>query len=1024
MYTTTMFAATAALAAAMALFAAPSALAAGPAADSAPMRLDLRESPRLAADGETFALAYSPRWGGAANCSITADGTRLLSNATDEGTLSWTARGVGRHALSFSAGSLTYEAAFTVLGDDAVAIDGGRLQSSATWAAGKTWVVTAPLSVPSGITLTIEPGAVVKFMDGAGLAVESGGACIARGVVFTHIADDTAGGDTMMDGDGGDGSPGTARPTMGAYTITGVVTDDDATEYRYMPPQTLTSSISSDTRLRGHRCYIVSNSVTVASGATLTLQPGAVLKFNTGCQLTVNGTLDARGTRAAPIVFTSLKDDEHGGDTNGDGGKTYAQPGDWKKIAVYGTASFDNTKVLYASSGTGTEDAILVSGGTVYFSNSEMAFGQAYAIGVESGHFNATNSIIREYYCAFRHWPYDPIVNSVIYNCNRLSNNNGQKLYNCVVVGVNEAWDWSSGGGNTYSHCVFWNEPGFGLQSLPSSATAANGNMWGDPLFLDPEGGDFRIAANSPCVDAADSAAAPEVDFYSQPRTTVRPAPSGTSDALGRNADIGIHEFYPSNTPGIYDLSAMAVATTATSAAPGESIAVTWTVGNAGKRAVPDPWHDALYLVSDSGKAYVLGEPLNPGALAAGASCETTATFPVPVVPAGSYRLRLAVNSRRSEVPEGSSTGNNAALSETSVAIAIPATAASAGASGSVAPGAAKVVAFDIPSGSGDLLLRVSAPAGGSGLSARVGLGFQPTDSGSGTALTFANGESWLMVPAGTERVYLVVENGCASAAPFSADFRAGSLSLASVSPSSLPASGTVTLQIAGAGFGDGCAVLLGVSSAAVKAVRCVSSSLLAATIDCAKLSAGSRLALSVAKGAETKTLENAVAVSKVLGETQRARLRARRTARLDMLHRIRQQRHGRRALAGSASRDGRQRNARLRRRSLRPEDAAVRRGGRGGERGRAAPRRIAPHPLRPSRRVAQRDFAPFLRRLGLRARAVDKRGGLPCRPLRCRDAYRTARTGRDGLRRGPETCHGYQVRRNRGLHLRETSGL
>ena len=48
----------------------------------------------------------------------------------------------------------------------------------------------------------------------------------------------------------------------------------------------------------------------------------------------VQGTLIAQGTASSPIVFTSIKDDAYGGDTNGDGSATTPMPGEFKAIDV------------------------------------------------------------------------------------------------------------------------------------------------------------------------------------------------------------------------------------------------------------------------------------------------------------------------------------------------------------------------------------------------------------------------------------------------------------------------------------------------------------------------------------------------------------------------------------------------------------------------------------------------------------------------------------------------------------------
>ena len=820
--------------------------------DSAPFFLNTAKGTRIAKKREL--ISYSTEWDKGSSVRVTADGTTLKEAvAPASGDVAWDGAkaSLGLHTLTHVSGGKTLTAQFTVLGDDVV-VHSGVLKSSEIWDTNKVHLVTGAITVPSGVSLTISSGAVVKFMPRMSIAVISGGSCTASGVIFTHVNDDTIGGDTLMDED-------STVPKMGEYTITGNVIDNDATEYRYSPPQTLTSNISSDTRLRGYRTYIVSNSVTVASGAKLTLQPGTILKFNSGCSLTVNGTLDAKGTRAAPIVFTSLKDDEHGGDTNGDGDKTYPDAGDWDEIKNNGgVVNLAFASALYGGYGqySNQGDAIIrTASGTTTMDCCVIMHSNLRLVGRTGGTVSAVNCILQD-----GRWGIDgavTFINGVIADCN--TGANGATVRNSILW---ECDTYASGG--KISYCTLWGADGNRPQSIAFNETS--GNIWGDPLFVDPDNGDFRISAGSPCVAAGDGSVAPETDYYGQPRNG---AP-----------EIGIYEVIGDSSTG-YDLAASSVSSTGGSPVQGDGNAqaarstigdvldISYVVTNVGRKAVYDPWHDALYLVSSSsGKQYALGELLNNGALGVNESRTSTVKFTIPVLPIGKYSIRLVVNSRRMDVPEGSVTENNTAVSESEIEIVADSIDASQGASGSVSAGSSAVCAFTVPSGTGHKLMRVTSMSGGESLFARCGLGFLPVAADSGTGLPFIGGAAYILVPAGIENVWVVLDNDGSSAASYEVEFIDGSMAIVQVSPSSIPSSGKVTVEIAGAGFTEDCEVsFTGASTVKPVSVKCVSQGKLAVTVDAGAFASGKTYSIAVRKGSETKTLQNALSVAAAPGK-------------------------------------------------------------------------------------------------------------------------------------------------------------
>ena len=101
-----------------------------------------------------------------------------------------------------------------------------------------------------------------------------------------------------------------------------------------------------------------SNTPRVPAGRTLTVQAGAIVKIDVG--LVVDGDL-----QAADSVFTSWRDDNEGGDSNGDGTSTVPAAGDWDRIELRSGSRVDllRCRFLYGGSQATPGAAVFVRGG-------------------------------------------------------------------------------------------------------------------------------------------------------------------------------------------------------------------------------------------------------------------------------------------------------------------------------------------------------------------------------------------------------------------------------------------------------------------------------------------------------------------------------------------------------------------------------------------------------------------------------------------------------------------------------------
>jgi hypothetical protein len=88
----------------------------------------------------------------------------------------------------------------------------GDLTTNTTWSAGNVYVVTADVRVVPGVTLTVQPGTIVKLQDDASLLVDGNLQAVGTAgqrIYFTSWHDDSVGGDT--NGNGGATTPDPTR---------------------------------------------------------------------------------------------------------------------------------------------------------------------------------------------------------------------------------------------------------------------------------------------------------------------------------------------------------------------------------------------------------------------------------------------------------------------------------------------------------------------------------------------------------------------------------------------------------------------------------------------------------------------------------------------------------------------------------------------------------------------------------------------------------------------------------------------
>ncbi|MCW8932075.1 MAG: right-handed parallel beta-helix repeat-containing protein, partial [Gammaproteobacteria bacterium] len=113
--------------------------------------------------------------------------------------------------------------------------------------------------------------------------------------------------------------------------------------------------IDVDTILQNGITYTLLSNITVQNGKTLTIEPGAILKFSNNMKLEINGKIDAQGTSENPIRFTSVNE--------------FPEVNDWGGIEINDSTEISNFKyaiIEYATKG------LSVNNSSINISDSEI----------------------------------------------------------------------------------------------------------------------------------------------------------------------------------------------------------------------------------------------------------------------------------------------------------------------------------------------------------------------------------------------------------------------------------------------------------------------------------------------------------------------------------------------------------------------------------------------------------------------------------------------------------------------------
>jgi RHS repeat-associated protein len=740
-----------------------------------------------------------------------------------------------------NSGQVVQQVDKNVVVNNSVVWHSGTLTSSQTWSASQVQAIDGDVIVPAGVTLTIDPGTIVKVLQGAQIIVQSGGTLIATGttnapVTFTTFDDYTIGGDT-------DFNQGTSLPTPGEWNGIGVLaggtfTSNTSTVIRYAQTN-LSGTLSTNTTLYGTQVYTISGTLVVPSGVTLNILPGAIIKLESGAGMDVQpgATLSANGTLAQPIYFTSINDILIGGDTYGNGGAVAPAPGDWDSIILDGaTVSLQHVQMQYGggpvTSGSQVGMIETTDNANVTIADSVLAY--SFFIGIQTGYPSGGGDTVTVTDTTF-YGIEDRAINayggSTVHVVNDTFDGNAYGVFshggsvdveNSIIsnsVGIQFGGVELCCGGNFTSlknNDVYTTAAGTANYTGLTDPTSTNGNISANPVYMNGTLHDYRPTYGSPAIDAANGTVPnyPLTDAFGLPRYNdpLVIAKTGTPDINGNYPDMGAFEFVQT-APSNIDFTVSNVQGPST-AMVGTQVQVTWTVTNIGSGTAYGPWHDAVYLVSDPNTNPVetyAGIALEGAGivLGPGASYNATATVTVPGAVVGSHDWEVKTNVL-GEIFEGANTANNTGVSLSPVIVDLTQLVAGAGPLFGSFSGSGQSTFYKvIPNATQATEVQLSLNTGTTGsVQLFVGGGYVPTPQHYDLQqVEFDSPTASVVIPSDSTQIYYVTayaQTIPVSPSAYAIQASTVQFSLTSVQPASISNFGSQMLTFQGGGFTSG----------------------------------------------------------------------------------------------------------------------------------------------------------------------------------------------------------------------------